>query len=602
MAKITATSDTAVLQIKEWKGLNECPDGDAGMQMGEAAEMTNWCVTSDGHLQVRPGTRTLHTWNGENPVRGLWNGLVGGEGFVVCAIGGMVYKCHDWDFDATLSLDGFTSLGAVTDAETHFFGFDDKLYIMTGSDYKVWDGATFGDVAGYRPIVSITVPPSGGGTAYERVNMLNGLRRCWFSPDGTSTVFHLPGGDINTIDYCKNVATGQAITYTGDATAGTLTFEEAPAEGTNSIEVGWTVNTTQRSAVTSMRYSELYNGTTDNRVFLYGDGTNRAIYSGLTNDGKPTAEYFPDMNFLDAGESNTPITGMIRHFSRLLVFKLSSTYCIQYGTITLEDSSITAGFFLSPVNRAIGNEAMGSVCLVQNNPRTLCAGAVYEWKSAGGYLTIDERNAKRISNRVANTLSTFDLSAAHVFDDNSQQQFYILYNGKAVVHNYERDAWYIYDNFPVTHMIWQNGKLFGGTSTGKIVRISKEHRSDDGEAINAFWRSGSMDFGREWIRKYSTLVFVNIKPESGARVQITARSDRSAEYPVKVVASSFASFSRVDFNHFSFNTNRRPQVRRIKLKVKKIALYQLIIESNSAAGTATVLSVDIQTRYTGNVK
>ena len=63
-----------------------------------------------------------------------------------------------------------------------------------------------------------------------------------------------------------------------------------------------------------------------------------------------------------------------------------------------------------------------------------------------------------------------------------------------------------------------------------------------------------------------------------------------------------ATFSRVDFNHWSFRTNRKPQVDRLKLKVKKATFYKLIFKSFSASATATVLETDIQLRYAGNVK
>ena len=51
-----------------------------------------------------------------------------------------------------------------------------------------------------------------------------------------------------------------------------------------------------RGDVTGMRYSEFYNGSNDTRVFLYGDGTNRTIYSGINGDtGLASADYFPDL-------------------------------------------------------------------------------------------------------------------------------------------------------------------------------------------------------------------------------------------------------------------------------------------------------------------
>ena len=55
MAQIYSTNDTKVFAVQKWLGLNESPDGDTGLKMGEAAEMRNFRVTRENHLQVRPG-------------------------------------------------------------------------------------------------------------------------------------------------------------------------------------------------------------------------------------------------------------------------------------------------------------------------------------------------------------------------------------------------------------------------------------------------------------------------------------------------------------------------------------------------------------------
>ena len=56
MAKITGQTDERIFQIKEWQGLNENPDGDTKLKMGEAAVIRNFKVTRAGNLQRRPGS------------------------------------------------------------------------------------------------------------------------------------------------------------------------------------------------------------------------------------------------------------------------------------------------------------------------------------------------------------------------------------------------------------------------------------------------------------------------------------------------------------------------------------------------------------------
>ena len=59
MAQIITGTSMTVLKIKEFLGLNQNPDGDTKIKVGEMAAMRNFAITRDGHLQVRPGTKTV---------------------------------------------------------------------------------------------------------------------------------------------------------------------------------------------------------------------------------------------------------------------------------------------------------------------------------------------------------------------------------------------------------------------------------------------------------------------------------------------------------------------------------------------------------------
>ena len=111
-----------------------------------------------------------------------------------------------------------------------------------------------------------------------------------------------------------------------------------------------------------------------------------------------------------------------------------------------------------------------------------------------------------------------------------------------------------------------------------------------------------MDFDMDWRRKYSAMLWIAIKPESQAMIHITAQSNIKSSYPIKTISAGLSTFLHANFAHWSFGTNRKPQLIRAKLKVKKATYYKLILFSKSASSTATVLSMDFQVRYTGNVK
>lgn len=611
MAHIQASSNISILSIREFSGVNENQDGDTKIKNGELAKMRNFKITRDQHLQIRPGTKTLFRlreawdeWAASNdpetdsPVFcGAWEGMAGSTHHLLAAFGGVVFDIDPLMWSAR-------SVGTCTQDKTSFFGFDEKVYLLNGHEYKSWDGGdetSFEDVSGYIPVTLTATTPGGEGTLLENVNRLNGLRRVRYSPDGEATVFYLPETEIDEV----KAVDGTEITYKADLKAGTLTFNSAPEKGTNTLTVTYRKGDGARDEVCGMRFSELYNGASDTRVFLYGDGSNKTIYSGIDGDtGKPSADYFPDLYEAEVGERNTPITALVRHYARLLAFKQGSAWSIQYGTINLDDGSVTAAFYVMPVNRLFGNDAPGQVRLLENNPLTLDGSSVYQWRStsSSGNITDNERNANRVSDRIAVTLREFDFSKTVTFNRKQEHEYWFLCGGKAIILNYSNDSWYIYTNMPFLQMLEMDGETYGFADDGRLMRISREYRNDDGEAIDAYAETGSMDFGRDWQLKYSPMLFVAIEPESNARIDVTVMSNRRSDYPVKTVAMSFCTFTNVDFNHWSFRTNNKPQVKRLKLKVKKAVFYKLIFKSTSASATATILEADIQLRYAGNVK
>lgn len=698
MARITTGADEKVFRIQEFYGLNENPDGDTKLKMGEASVIRNFKITRDRNLQRRPGQQrqvgilqaytlkvdeavqnvrvdehvsgklrmhptcsataegglevsgdevivsyenaaeyTGHYWrydenftyqlvscaydagqdeytwkmkrcyavsSSENQkVAGLWTGNVKGKEYLVGAADGKLWKLHDgtkWGKEAIGDLD--------TTEPVFFFGYSEKLYMMAKGQYKEWDGEKLQDVDGYRPIVSITVVPSGGGTLYEGVNKLNGKRRCWFSPDGTATTFQLPEKDLKSVDWVKNKAAEkepeiEKEKYTVDLEKGTVTFTTAPDKGINTIEIAWENKTNYRDKVLAMKWAETFNGANDNRVFLYGDGTNEVYYSGLDTDGQPRADYFPDLNVLKVGDANTPITALIRHYSRLIVYKTGSTYSVQYGVTTLVDNTTTATFYATPVNRSIGNVAPGQVQLVLNSPRTLFGHDLYEWKNNSSYssnLSIDERQARRISDRIMGTLAGFDLEHCRCWDDNDNQEFYILTeDGKALVNNYAVDAWYSYTGFDARCFVNFRGKLYAGDSHGRVNLVDYTNRTDNGAKIESYWESGAESFSQDFMRKYSAMLWVGIKPETHGEVYVTVQTDRKSAYTNKVVVSSLISFAGADFRKFSFNPNRKPHMKRLKIKAKKFVFYKLIFQTESINTTVTILSADMRVRFTG---
>ena len=80
------------------------------------------------------------------------------------------------------------------------------------------------------------------------------------------------------------------------------------------------------------------------------------------------------------------------------------------------------------------------------------------------------------------------------------------------------------------------------------------------------------------------------------RVRVTVEDNRRSDYPEREVAYSLANFTHANFAHWSFRTNNKPQVRRVKLHVRRATFLRIIYKSLSASATATVIQTDIRFR------
>ena len=392
-----------------------------------------------------------------------------------------------------------------------------------------------------------------------------------------------PYTKVVTIIDTENMTAGDVITVKG---------ANPPPRGLNTIEICYSAGMAFQQSVNKMTNAEVFLGVQDNAVFLYGDGSNKAFYSGIDYNGKPRADYFPDLNEMAVADTNTPITGMVRHYSKLLCFKSGSAYSVQYGIISTATGANEFGFYITPINKRIGNSALGQVQLILNSPYTLFGNELYEWKNTSSYssnLSIDERQAKRISDRIHATLKDFDMSKCYCYDDNDNQEYYIWCDDKALVYNYAVDAWYQYAGIAVNAMCNLEDDVLLGTSDGRICKLSDEYLNDDGEAFDCYWESGSMDFGSAYMRKLMSEVWVSMKPEGDYSVRLTAMTDKKLAFTEKEITGTATN-------------NETPIVKKLKIKAKKFAYLKLILKADQVDKAATVLAIDPKVRETGYAK
>ena len=484
-------------------------------------------------------------------------------------------------------------IGSLTNAATSFFTFGGKVYIQNGSEYYSWSGTgATAAVAGYVPVIATATPPAGGGTDNEGINVLTGKKSQYFSGNASATTYQLRETAITSVDAVRvgGVTLTATTNYTVNLTNGTVDFSGgtsphgAPASGTNNVEIDWTKGSGTRSVVTGNKYAVLFGGQNDSRVFLYGDGTNEIVFSGLA-DGVPSAEYFPVLNISAVGSSEYPITYVTKQYDRQIIYTTNNAYYSVYEY----DETLGTTFPIYPLNDKIGNLPYGQGQLIQNNPFTVDLKSVYEWIATS---VRDERNANYKSLRVQPELDELDMSAAVTTDFEKYGEYWLCSGLNAWIYNYRLDVWYkfVLSDTP-TCFLEIDGVLYFGTSNGQIMYFDEDALTDNGTKIADLLETGDIDFGENWKRKFLNFTWIGLQPEGRSKANIGWVSDYATSSDDEEIGYNSLDFGNIDFDDFSFQASYSPQPFRIKTKAKKFTYLRLVITCDSSNHKMTLLSI-----------
>lgn len=576
--------------------------------------MTNFYITNDYKLRKIYGYKTFGSFN--SPIRGMYATNLGGIEYLLVAVAGKLYCYTKTQLDDEAHWDTLapTNLGSIPDVETSFFTFDKKVYILCGK-YMSWDGTTLREVEGYTPCVFINTPPSGGGLVYEELNMLSSKKHQKFNGDGTSTTYQLAQKNIASVDKVFVNGTQQATSaYSVNTTNGTVTFNTAPSNNTDNVDIYWTKIDGDRPIIEGMKFGTVFGGDLDTRVFLYGNSTcqNRTFYSGIiaedVTDGTPSVEYFPASNFVDIGPSNFALTDLTRQYDRLLATtNRPEAYYMTIGLekldVTLIDNSTTTRYVSAvstfPLNEVHGNFAAGQGQLIDNNPVTFDKNALIMWKSTN---VRDERNMEDISQKIRLDLVDMNASSIYSLDHQSENQLWFGASNKIYIYNYFNKT-FSRLRIPVLlrHFADLGNTVYMGTGDGKVVKWGEQFDGFDDETIDAYWEMNFEDFDTAYLRKTMNRLWVVMQPQAKSSADISFISNRAASTSSKHIAYNIQVMDNVDFSGYTFEISNNPQPFRLKMKAKKFTNLKIVIE-NTEKTDCTILQLVLKVENFGESK
>ena len=493
----------------------------------------------------------------------------------------------------------FTALCTdMADALSKGFVFDGKLYLLDGTHFRVYDGAGVALVsaAAYVPTVIISRMPTGGGTAYEALNMIGSKWTETFLGTATDTVYQLTTTDLDAtavkaevMDSGGNwVEKTEGTHFTVNRAAGTVTFTTAPGapavKGQDNVKITASKDRGTLANIEKCTVSTIFGvGGAADRVFLSGnlDKVGFDWYSGYED---PT--FWPDTAYTKISRDGRAVVGYAILGSTLATCLAGDegerNIVVRQGSL---DDKGEALFKIT--NTLIGECAAAphSFAYMGKEPLFLTKAGVYA-------ITAEELTGEKYAQERSFFIRSALRDAAGIEDAFAviYRDFYALAIGGGIYlldgqqKSYEKNS--PYSSFQYEAYYWpgigarilwmEEDALCFGRTDGTICKFAvnvddPQSYNDDGAAIDAYWETSDFDGRVSFKNKTVTAISVRLAAAvlTGVKVFAQKKGIWSQVYDAKEKARYF-DWSYIDFSKFVFSADRTPHTLVGKVKIKKV--------------------------------
>lgn len=588
---VPAESKKYSVVVESFRGvdLNNSP---SNVDKSRSPEAPNMIRDQVGKVRKRTGYTTKATVSGGAAINGVHR--LGSE--VLVHAGTKLYR-------RTVSATGAWSLaeiGAMADARSRGVVFDEKLYLLDGSVFRVYDGTTLKAVSEEAtvPTIIISRRPTGGGTAYQGLNLIGTKWTESFLGTANDTVYQLTTDGLDSTPVTAEVlssdgtwvAKAETTDFTVNRTTGKVTFKTAPGESpvTGQDNVHITASKTREGyadTINKCRLATVYGvgGATD-RIFVSGNPEKKGtdFYSAFENPA-----FFPDVNYTKIARDGGEIVGYTVLSNTLAAFLSGGAnernVVVRTGSL---DEDGEAVFRIT--NTIIGQDAVApdSFCRTDKEPLFLTDRGVYA-------ITAEELTGEKYSQERSYYIGSAIREAAGREEASAciYGDFYVLALGGTLYlmdlqqKTYEKNSpyssfqyeCYYFPNIPARVVFTdEDGALCFGTADGKLCRFAPEtgvptSYNDDGSAINAYWDTADFDGDLFFHSKTFTGIAARLAAATvtGVRILALVRGQWKQVYDAGSKAR-YLTFDYIDFSKFTFSGDQTPRTLYGKVKLKKV--------------------------------
>ena len=588
---VPAASKKYSVVIEAFRGV-DLNNSSSNVEKSRSPEAPNMIRDQVGKVRKRTGYTTMVTAQGGAAINGIHR--LADE--VLVHAGAKLYR-RSIATDGTWTLE---EIGSMADARSRSFVFDEKLYLLDGSVYRVYDGTSLTAVSDNATIPTIIISrrPTGGGTAYQGLNLIGKKWTESFLGTKDDTVYQLTAEGLDSDPVTAEVlnSNGEWVAkventdFTVDRAAGKVTFNTAPGESpvTGQDNVHITASKTREG------YADTINHCTIPAVYGVGGATDRAFLSG-NGDKKGTDFYsefddpafFPDTNYTKIARDGGEVVGYTIISNTLAAFLTGSAdgrnVVVRTGSLNEDGEAV-----FRITNTIIGQDAVApdTFCRTDKEPLFLTDRGVFAItaEELTGEKYSQERSyyigsaIREAENRSAASACIYGDFYAMALDGT----VYLLdlqqktYEKNSPYSSFQYECYY-FPNVPARIMFTdEDGALCFGTADGKLCRFAADLDSpasynDDGEAIAAYWDTADFDGNLFFQTKSFTGVAARLAaaPVTGVKIYALVRGIWRQVYDAKSKAR-YLSFEYIDFGKFTFSGDRTPRTLYGKVKLKKV--------------------------------
>ena len=517
----------------------------------------------------------------------------------------------------------------MADEKSRSWKLGDNLLIADGSELILFDGTQANPVSetAYVPTVAISKNPSGGGTSYEDLNLLQSGFTELFLGTADDTEYHMTFGNLDAkepiVSVMQNDGTWVELEYGTDFTAdyehGLIEFVDppgvSPITGEDNVKItAYRTVEGYADKINKCTIGTMYgiNGNKD-RLFLSGN-PDFLNYDWFCQQNDPT--YWPDLNYSVIGSNRSAIMGYSILNNYLATHKDENE---QDQTIVLRNGELANDRVIFRVVNSLQAEsaiAVDSFAYLKTEPVFLTRQGIHAVTTPDSgekysqnrsfYLDgklQDEKGLEKAISCVHNDMYWLCLNGVAYILDGLQQ----MRTDASEPYSTRQYAGFYRTNLPA-HVIWtDDNAMYFGTEDGRVCAFydneyAPESYYDEDKPVKAYFETPELSGNLFYKNKTFRYLAIRLQDLASTSCKIEANKN-GIWVTIKDVLREVAimRFSTVDFGNFSFMPYQSQKIISSKLRLKKLDKTTFRF-SNENAEPFEVLDIGLEFTENGNKK